>query len=117
MFKCQETRCDDELLRIGRGIQQKKKDIEEAKAQKKIVKKTENDRKKRAGDTDTVRKHIIKFDKRRAKYEALVSKAKDKEKYSAAELEIWCSVRKMKRVGVIPSKAEKVRVYRLMLKN
>ena len=58
---------------------EKKQDIEEAKAQKKIAKETEKDREKRAGDADAVRKHIVKFDKRQAKYEALISKDKDEE--------------------------------------
>ena len=77
----------------------------------------EKDRKKRAGKADAVRKHIVKFDKRQAKYEELVRKAKDEEKYSAAELKIWCSVRKMKGDGVIPSKAEEVRTYAMMLED
>ena len=117
MFKCRETRCDDELLRKRRGIEQKKQDIEQAKAQKKIAKETEKDRKKRAVDADAVHKHIIKFDKRQANYEALISKDKDEEKYSAAELKLWCSVRKMKGDGVIPSKAEEVRTYAMMLED
>ena len=71
------------------------------KAQKKIAKETENDKKKRADAAEAVRKHIVKFDKRQANYEALVSKDKDEDKYSAAELKIWCSVRKMKGDGVI----------------
>ena len=53
----------------------------------------------------------------RPKYKALVSKARDKEKYSTAELNIWCSVRKMKGDGVIPSKAKEIRAYTTMLKD
>ena len=64
-----------------------------------------------------MRKHIVKFGKRQANDEALISKEKDEEKYSAAELNIWCSVRKMKGDGVIPSKAEEVRAYATMLKD
>ena len=71
---------------------------------KKIAKETEKDRSKRAGNTDAVHKHIVKFNKRQDKYKALVDKAKDKEKYSAADLKIWCSIRKKKEDGVIPSK-------------
>jgi hypothetical protein len=67
MFKCRETRCYDELLQIRRGIEQKKQDAKEAKMQKKIVKETEKDRRKRAGDADAVRKHIITFNKRQDK--------------------------------------------------
>jgi hypothetical protein len=62
-------------------------------------------------------KHIIKFNKRQDKYEALVDKAKDEEKYSAADLKIWCSVRKKKEDGVIPSKADEVRTYAMMLED
>ena len=96
---------------------EKKQDIEEAKAQKKIAKETEKDRKKRAGDANAVRKHIVRFNKRQANYEALVSKDKDEEKYSAAELKIWCSVWKIKGDGVIPSKAEEVRAYAMKLED
>ena len=79
-LQMRQIKIDDKLLQIRRGIGQKKKqDIEEAKAQKKITKETEKDREKRAGDADAVRKHIVKFDKRQANYEALVSKDKDKE--------------------------------------
>ena len=85
--------------------------------QKKIMKETEKNRKKRTGNANAVRKHIVKFDKRQDKYEALVSEAKDEEQYSAAELKIWCSVRKKKGGGVIPSKAEEVRAYTTMLKD
>ena len=50
------------------------------------------DRRQWAGNANAVCKHIAKFNKRQDEYEALVSKAKDKEKHSAAELRIWCSV-------------------------
>ena len=46
----------------GEGLSRKKHDIEEAKAQKKMVKEKEKDRKKQAGDTNAVRKYIIQFD-------------------------------------------------------
>ena len=57
---------------------EKKQDIQEAKAQKRIAKEKEKERKKRAGNANTVRKRIIKFDKRQAKYKALVSNAREK---------------------------------------
>ena len=70
-----------------------------------------------AGDADAMHKHIIKFDKRQAKYDTLASKAKDKEKYSAAGLKIWCRVWKKCKDRVILPKAEKVRAYAMMLKH
>ena len=41
---------------------------------------------------DAARKHIVKFDKRQEKDEALISKAKEEENYSVAKLKIWCSL-------------------------
>ena len=94
----------------------KKYDIKEANVQKRIMKEAEKNKKKRSGNTNAVRKHIVKVDlKKQAKYEALLSKAKDGEKYTTAKLKIWYSVRKMKGGGVIPSKAEEVRAYAKML--
>ena len=69
-------------------MSRKEQDIKEAKTQKKIAKEKEKDRKKRRGDNDAARKHIVQFDKRHAKYKALVCKAKDEEKHSAAETKI-----------------------------
>ena len=84
--------------------------------QKKITKETKKDR-KWASNTYTVRKHMIRFNNRQDKYEALVSKAKDKEKYSAAEDKIWCSIQKKKEDGVILSKVQEVRTYTRMVKD
>ena len=85
--------------------------------QKKITKETENDRKKRVGHTDAVRKHVVKFNTRQDTYKALVSKTKDKEKYSAAKLKIWCSFQKKKEDGVISPKVEEVRAHATMLED
>ena len=74
-------------------------------------------REKWASGANAVRKLIIKFNKRQDKYKALVSKAKDKDKYSAAELKIWYSVCKTKENGVIPSKADEVWTYTTTLKD
>ena len=60
--------------------------------QKKIAKETEKDQKKQAGGAGTVHQHIVKFDKRQEKDEALISKAKEEENYSVAKLKIWCSL-------------------------
>ena len=71
---------------------------------KRLQRRHKKDRKKQAGNANAVRKDIVNFDKRQAKYKALISKAKDKEKYSMADLKIWCSVWKIKGDVVIPSK-------------
>ena len=101
----------------GEGSGRKKQDTGEAKAHEKIAKETKKDRKKRTGNTNVMRKHIVKFDKIKVKHKALNSKARDEEKYSTAELKIWCSVWKLRGDNVIPSKAEEVKAYATMLKD
>ena len=84
--------------------------------QKEITKETKKDERK-MGKRCQCSAQAHKFDTRQANYKALVSKDKDEDKYSTAKLKIWCSVRKMKRDGVIPSKAEEVRTYAMMLED
>ena len=45
------------------------------------------------------------------KYRALVEKAKDASSRSATDWKIWCSVRKTKKDGAVPSAADEVRSY------
>ena len=48
-----------------------------------IIKETEKNRSKRMGNADTVRKHLIKFNKRQDKYEDLVVKTTEKKDASS----------------------------------
>ena len=80
MFKVRHTRCDDEVLKIWRGIEQKKQH--------------EN--------TKTMMKHVNKYNTKLANYEDLVKKSKSVSNYNISGYKIWCNIRQKKIDGALP---------------